>query len=54
VQAFEVRCVAHLQKQQQAESLQRVVIKRNGRALLLRVEQIDCIEAAGITSFARP
>lgn len=39
--------LAHLQKQQQAETLQRVVIKRNGRALLLRVEQIDWIEAAG-------
>lgn len=39
--------LAHLQKQQQAETLQRVVIKRNGRALLLRVGEIDWVEAAG-------
>lgn len=39
--------LAHLQKQQQAETLQRVVIKRDGRVYLLRVEQIDWIEGAG-------
>jgi len=37
----------HLEKQRPSETLERVVVKRNGRALLLRVDQIDWIEAAG-------
>jgi two-component system LytT family response regulator len=38
---------AHLQRHQEPELLQRVVVKHNGRALLLRIEQIDWIEGAG-------
>jgi two-component system LytT family response regulator len=39
--------LAGLRKQQEPELLQRLVVKRNGRVLLLRIEQIDWIEAAG-------
>lgn len=39
--------VERIQQRQPADALQRVLVKRNGRAMLLRVDQVDWIEAAG-------
>jgi two-component system LytT family response regulator len=39
--------LTHFQRHMGSEPLERVVIKRDGRALVLRVDQIDWIEAAG-------